>query len=282
MLIFALALALGGGGDPPFSEADELPTDLRDSAPTGYTFRLSPAVRWITGHTTVREHEVEGTRLDLNGDLGLRAAAGANAQFEMEAPGIQVFAEVEELFGWGGQSADQPFAWNGTTYTAPSQVRVHASFLTVRGELAFKLLSSDDGRSWLAPIFGFEWPYYTISVGTNLQHGSLEDWVHYLPYTIVGVAGRVALSDDVDLQARLVGGYLPNLPTIYTEGGRLYVSVRPSLSLEVPLLWRVGRSWELSFTATYQYWAGWDHSTEDGNQLTFSSLGVMIGVGYRW
>jgi hypothetical protein len=238
--------------------------------------------RWLTGHTKVREDLVEGTKLDLNRDLGLGPAYGGNAQFEIESSAIQFLAEVEEVFASGGRTADQPFAWNGMVYAAPSQVRVHASFLTVRSEVAFKLLANPDARTWLGPAVGFEWPYYTLSVGTNLQHGSLEDWVHYLPYPIVGVAGQVAISESVAVAGRLVGGYLPNVPVPYTEGGRLYVSVRPSLLLEAPITWRVSPSFELSCTLTYQYWVGNDHSNEDGNTLTLSSPGLMVGVAYRW
>jgi hypothetical protein len=284
LLVLRLLSTIGDPSLPgPIDLADEeFPQEPRAEPAPEYTARLSPAVRWVTGTVKVREKQLEGTRLDLPQELGLRLLVGANAQVEMETRHLQIFAEVEEMFGSGGTSADQPFAWNGTVYTAPSQIRVHASFLTVRSFAAAKLLVSEEGHSWLGPVAGIEWPYYTVSVGTNLQHGSLEDWVHYLPYPIIGVAGRLRLSDSIDLQGRLVGGYLPNVPTPYTEGGRLYVSVRPSVSLEVPITWRVSPSIELSCTLTYQYWSGTDHSTEDGNQLTISNPGLMLGIAYRW
>jgi len=287
MTLLALALLALGWDDPPRVDHDEsgrldMPPSLRAEEPPLYTFRLSPTVRWITGHATVRENQVEGTKVDVDRDLGLRMAVGGNAQFERDASDLQFLGEVEELFGYGGRSVDRPFAWNGTVYSAPSRVRTHSSLLTVRGELAFKLLSGDDGRSWLGPVLGVEWPYYTVSVGTNLQHGSLEDWVHYLPYPILGLAGRVGLSETIDLQARLIGGYLPNVPTPFTEGGRLHVAVHPGLCLEVPITWSVSSTWQLSCTLTYQYWAGTDRSTEDGNRLVLSSPGLMLGIAYRW
>lgn len=288
MLDIALVVlgVLAAIGDPslpgPTDLADDAFPPPRADAGPDYTARLSPAFRWVTGHATVRENLVNGTRLDLPGDLGLRTLFGGNAQFELETPGLQVFAEVEEMVGSGGHPADQAFAWNGTVYTAPSHISVHASFLTLRSFAAAKLLAGEDAHSWLGPVAGFEWPYYTVSVGTNLQHGSLEDWVHYVPYPLVGVAGRLRLSDTVDLGGHLVVGYLPNVPAPYTEGGRLYVSVRPGLSLEVPIAWRVGPFFELSCTLTYQYWYGSDHSTEDGNQLVLSTLGFMVGLSYRW
>lgn len=284
MILLAL---MGRTGDDPLPGpvnllAEEPAPPPEAAAGPEFTFRIAPVFRWITGHTKVREDVVEGTRLDLQQDLGLGPAVGGNAQFEIQSASVDFLTEVDELFGSGGRTADQPFAWNGTVYTAPSQVRAHSSFLTVRAEVAFKVLADREARSWLGPAVGIEWPYYTLSVGTNLQHGSLEDWVHYLPYPILGLAGRLALSDSVDLGGRVLAGYLPNVPTPYTEGGRLYVSVRPSVTVEAPLAWHVSPSFELSCTLTYQYWVGNDHSHEDGNTLTLSMPGVMVGVGYRW
>jgi hypothetical protein len=289
MNVFSLALLglFGGLADDPFAGGpDRLWTEPAADPPASddfsYSFQIAPVFRWFTGHVEVREHQVSGSRLDLRNDLGLETGAGGNARFTVDAPGFQFQGEVEEIFGWGGRTADQPFAWNGTVYTTPSQVRVHSSFLTVRAELGFKLWGDEKGHSWLGPVVGLEYPYYTVSVGTNLQHGSLEDWVHYLPYSVAGVAGRVALSDAVDLGGRVIAGYLPNQPTIFHEGGRLYVSVRPSVALDVPITWHVGSSTDLSLTITYQYWDGGDHSDEDGNKLLISSPGVMLGVAFRW
>jgi hypothetical protein len=279
----ALLSLLGGIGDDPFAPGAHLPWDEPPASNDfSFSFQIAPVFRWFTGHVQVRENQVEGTRLQLRDDLGLETGAGGNARFTVDAPGFQAMGEVEEIFGWGGRSAEQPFAWNGTVYTAPSQVRVHSSFLTVRAEIAFKLWGDEKGHSWLGPLIGMEYPYYTVSVGTNLQHGSLEDWVHYLPYTVIGAAGRVALSEHFDLGGRIIAGYQPNLPSIYTEGGRLYVSVRPSVAVDVPLTWHVGASTDLSLTLTYQYWDGADHSNEDGNKLAISSPGVMLGVAFRW
>jgi hypothetical protein len=244
------------------------------------TLRLSPVFRWFTGHTIVRENGVQGSRLDLDRDLGLRTAVGANVQGEVEGESLDFLTEVEELFGSGGHASSQPFAWNGTVYSAPAQIRAHASLLTIRSTLASKAYADDE--DWVGPLVGFEYPYYNLTVGTNRQKGSLEDWIHYLPYPVVGLAGQTTLTDSTRLGFRLIGGYLPNVPAPYTEGGRLYVSSRPSLSLAVPLTWSPGKAVDLSVAFTYQYWTGGDHSVEDGNKWVLSSPGVQVGVAVRW
>ena len=247
-----------------------------------FSLRVSPTIRWISGHVTVRENAIQGTRLDLDRDLGLRTAAGANAEFDIDRPGVQFQMEVEDLFGWGGHPSRNSFNWNGTTFLAPAQVRDHSSFLTVRPTIAVKALAVEKADAWLGPVVGLEYPYYTVSVSTNREKGSLEDWVHYLPYPVIGLAGHMNLAESFSLNARFTAGYLPNVPVPYIEGGRLYVSARPSIFLEVPLIWRLGPSFDLSCTLTYQYWSGRDHSNEDGNTLTISSPGMMVGLDYHW
>lgn len=256
--------------------------DPVDDNPLEYSFRLAPAYRRLGGSVQVRENLVSGDRLQLGSEVGLDQAVGANVQFEIDTKQICFVTEVEELFGFGGRSSTADFAWNGTVYHAPSQVRAHASFLTMRNDVSFKLAGDPSTGAWVGPLVGLEWPYYTMSIGTNRQHGSIEEWTHYLPFPIVGASGNLPLGDAWSLQPRFCAGYLPNIASPFTEGGRLYVSVRPTATLEVPLVWRVSSSVDLVLTATRQYWHGGDHSDEDDNRLWMWSAGVMVGVGFRW
>src|SRR6516225_7459540 len=96
---FALLGLLGGIGDDPSPGPTDLAAEEPAPAPAPeYALRIAPVFRWLTGHTKVREDLVEGTKLDLNRDLGLGPAYGGNAQFEIESSAIQFLAEVEEVF----------------------------------------------------------------------------------------------------------------------------------------------------------------------------------------
>jgi len=277
LLIAVCSLVPGEGAD-----AAPLPTSLSAEPDIRYSLRIAPVYRQLFGSTKVRENDVPGTRLSLRDDVGLDQGVGGNVQVDVETPSLYAFLELEELFGFGGRSSSQDFAWNGTVYGAPSQVRAHSSFLTLRTQAAFKTFTEPGSRAWAGPLVGLEWPYYTVSIGTNRQHGSIEEWQHYLPYPVLGAAGSVPLAETWTLEARVSVGYLPNVPSPFTEGGRLYVSARPSVFLEVPLSWRVGASIDLCLAATYQYWQGGDHSNEDDNRLTFSAVGVLLGTSFRW
>lgn len=246
------------------------------------TVRIAPLYRWVRGHVRVRENETEGTTLDFTRDLSLVRQAGGHLEVEAEKPHVRWLVELEEDFGWGGRTTETTTFWNGTRFPPPAQARDHSQFLTVRATVSGKWLRSEEGSAWMGPVAGVEYPFYTVTFHTNLTRGSLEDWVHYLPYPVVGAAGRVPLAPGVFAEARLTGGYLPNVPSPFIEGGRLYVSARPSIALEAPIAWEITPSLELSFWVGYQYWFGRDHSVEDGNSLVFSSVGLMLGLGYRW
>lgn len=280
LLLVAARQALDGLPRP-----DRLGDEL-DSATVGaspdYSLRFSPALERLSGHIAVRENTTPGTRLDLDRDIGLRTAAGADVRFEADAPSMRFQGDLEEMFGWGGHASRMPINWNGATFSTPSQIRDHASLLVVRPSLAFKALGPDPVQAWIGPLVGVEYPFMTVSFKTNLQKGSLEDWTHFLPYPVLGLSGHLQLAQSLSLDPRLTAGYLPNLPTPFIEGGRLYVSARPAVQIEIPLTWRLGPSLDVSFAATYRYWSGRDHSIEDGNTLTLSSPGILLGVGYHW
>ncbi|HVR83749.1 MAG TPA: hypothetical protein VMU54_05510 [Planctomycetota bacterium] len=260
-----------------------LSSDLRAAdADLAWSVRFAPVVRWITGHVTVRENAVQGTRLDLDRDLGLRTEAGVDVEAAVEGPSLRFQMEVEELNGWGGHAARQTFNWNGTTFVVPSRIRDHSTSLWLLPMLTRKLLVSADRETWWGPAVGLEYPYVTVNVTTNRTKGSLEDWVHYLPYPALGMTGHLKLSDSFSLEGRLTGTYLPNVPVPFSEGGRLYVSSRPSLRLEVPLYYHLGPSADLSLAFTGETWSGRDHSVEDGNTLVLSSAGAWLGLTYRW
>jgi hypothetical protein len=239
-------------------------------------------VRWISGHTSVRENEVQGSHLGFHGDLGLTYASGFELAFLANQPTWQFTMEVEYLIGFGSQTVDETFFYNGHTYVGPSHVRDHLQMLTVRPQFALKLFTFPEKRAWVGPVIGLEYPYYLLSVKSNTQPNSLEDWTHFLPYPVLGAAGRIVLTDGLTGELRVTGGYVPNLPVPYVEGGRLYVSARPTIFVEAPLGWRVSPSLELSAIFSFQYWSGVDHSMEDGNILTFSAAGVLVGLAYHW
>jgi hypothetical protein len=271
MLLLLAVLSLQGADDA-----------RPEPEPREYSLRLSAVWRSLQGRMQVREHEFEGTPLRLGSDLGYGSQFGGRMDFTYDSPTLEGLAEVEYVDGSARQTASRDFFYNGAFYSAGDDIRTLTHFLTVRLHAAWKLDPDPARNWWTGPILGIEYPYYYLNVTSPAIPHNSEDWTHFYPYPVVGWAGRATLAEGLRVEGRTTVGYFPNLPSAYIEGGRLYVSVRPSVWADLGLSWQLSRSIRLSGGFEYQYWYGGDHSVEDGNKLKFSSPGARLGVEFAW
>jgi len=274
--ILIVAAALSGDEALPRSLGAEDPPSRECSV------RLSAVGRNLEGRVQVREHDVEGTPLRLGGDLGYGYQWGGRGAFVYDAPGLEWHAEVDYRDGAARHTATRDFAYNGAFYTSGMDLRTLTHFLTVRIHAAMKTFAEPGGDAWTGPVLGIEYPYYYMNLTTPSIPGNSEDWTHYYPYPVVGWAGRLPLTGGLRLEGRATVGYLPDVPSIFMEGGRLYVSVRPSVWADLTLRWELSRSLRVGAGFEYQYWNGGDHSVEDGNRLKFSAPGGTLSVELAW
>jgi hypothetical protein len=244
--------------------------------------RLSAIGRALGGRVQVREHEFPATPLELGADLGFGYQVGGRANFTYAAAGLRSSIDVEYLDGTARENARRDFFFNGAPYRAGEPLRTLTHFLTVRIQFAWEAIADRGSGSWTGPVIGIEYPYYYMNLTSPSNPNNSEDWTHYYPYPVVGWAGRFALVEGLSWGGRATVGYLPNLPAPFIEGGRLYISVRPSVWVELPLTWQASRSLRLSAGFEYQLWHGTDHSVEDGNVLRISSPGVSLSVELVW
>jgi hypothetical protein len=271
---------------PPARSSREIPSylelEIPDPRGADPAVRATFVARQLGGHLKVRENAVDGTTLRLGRDLGYGDQVGGRVGFTYAESGLEAAADVEYLDGSARRTATRPFNYNGASYAAGESIRTLTHFLTVRLHLAFREILGKASWGWTGPVVGIEYPYYTTNVTAPTNPHSLEDWVHYYPYPVIGWAGRVNLGWGLSVGGRATVGYLPNLPSAYIEGGRLYVSVRPSIFVDLPLVWEASPNVRLSLGFTYQDWHGGDHSVEDGNVLHFSAPGLTASFEYAW
>jgi hypothetical protein len=244
--------------------------------------RLSVAARRFGGQVQVREHAFPATPLSLGADLGYGYQVGGRLNFTYAGGELQSSIDVEYLDGTARESARRDFFFNGAPYQTGEPLKTLTHFLTVRIQVAWKAVGDRVGGDWTGPVIGLEYPYYYMNLTSPSIPGNSEDWTHYYPYPVIGWAGRVELAEGLSWGGRATLGYLPNVASAYLEGGRLYVSVRPSVWVELPLTWTLSPSFRLSASFEYQLWHGADHSVEDGNVLRFSSPGVSLGATLAW
>lgn len=272
------SLAEGQVGKAP----DYLELETPRPASWDYAIRGSLVGRALEGHVQVREHAIEGTRLGLERDLGYGFQLGGRGEFAADSSDLELTAQVEFLDGSASRTAPRDYFFNGSLYPAGESTRTLTHFLTVRMHAVFKNIFGAVSGGWTGPLIGIEYDYYLMNVTSSLNKHSSEDWTHYYPYPVIGWAGEALLTDGLGVTGRATVGYLPNVPSGFIEGGRLHVSVRPSVWVDMSLFWQASRSVRLSAGFNYQYWNGADHSVEDGNKLTFSAPGVSLSFEYSW
>jgi hypothetical protein len=242
----------------------------------------SGLAREVNGHLRVREFTVSGSTLNFRKDLGLDIAEGGQAALNYRGSGLEGMFEVEYLTASGRHTLDRDVFYNGTRYAANLPIHTGWGFTTVRALLAFKELLGGSPSWEVDPVAGVEYPYYLTNVTSSVTPHNSEDWTHNYPYPVAGFMGRFTPTQELTVGVRLTVGYVPDVPSAFTEGGRLHVSIRPSVSLDLPLEWRVSEHLILCLDLQYRYWNGGDHSVEDGNVLRFSTPGASVGIGYRW
>jgi hypothetical protein len=281
MILLASALSLFAAGP---SDDEGIPTSLSIEEPSSRERAASASMVWrsLGGRVQVRENAVQGTTLHLGSDLGYGSQLGGRADFRYGSPTQESLFEVEYLDGAASHTASRDFAYNGAFYTAGENLRTLTHSLTVRIHQAWKTFGDPEHRWWTGPLLGIEYPYYLVNLTTPAIPHNTEDWIHYYPYPVVGWAGRATVAEGLRVEGRTTIGYFPNLPSAYIEGGRLYVSVRPSVWVDLGLAWTVSPVVRLRAGFEYQYWYGGDHSNEDGNKLRFSSPGARLGIEFAW
>ena len=247
-----------------------------------WSIRTDAVVRGVQGSTLVRENAIQGTRINLRRDLGLELQEGGRVSGVYETRKLVWLLDVEYLEGSGRQPDHRSFFFNGYQFAAGDPIHTLTHFLTVRLQVEWKGVYRSPDGAWFGPVVGLEFPYYYMNVTSKANPHNSEDWTHNYPYPVIGWGGRLPVAEGLSLEGRTTVGYFPNLPSAFTEGGRLYVSSRPGVWVDLPLVWKVSRTLRLSLGFQYQYWNGGDHSIEDGNKLRFSGPGATLGAEFAW
>lgn len=279
--LIAHAGAFGPPGDPPDRA---VPGAEREPAPRqGLRLRAEAVGGWAGGRLFVRDGSVLGTDLELRHDLGLRALYGPRLSLSYGTPALEWTIETEYLQGSGRHLPARDFTYDGNFYAAGVATRFGTDLLTTRALVAFKCPVGNSDGDWVGPVVGLEYPFHRTSLTSALvRSGTTEDWTNYLPYPVAGMAGSLRFGGDVRLEPRVTAGYLPDLPTPFSDGGRLYASVRPSVYLTVPLEWDVSTRLFLRASLEYRLWKGVGHSPRDTNVYSLSTPGISFGIDYHW
>lgn len=239
-------------------------------------------MKFLSGRTKVREHDSRPEWLDLNGDLGFGEAPGFRVSLAWDTRRFKGFLEYESAQAGGEGISDHDFSYDEGEFKGGLPYETSVSIYFARAGLSFKRAFVDRPSVSFGFLVGLEYP--RVSLGIE-QPGSgestSEQYDAFLPVPILGLEGELRLSSSLTISGRMFFGYVQDLPTPFTEGGRLSMSVE-TFTVEASLNWQITASLRFTLGVGYQYWSGQLHSVEDGNQLTFSAPQVTIGLELRW
>ncbi len=286
------------GNDLPVSLAVAPPRRRQQDEPMERPPRFDPAppaaggghlsvsgaleMKFLSGRTKVRERDSRPEWLDLDGDLGLGEAPGFRVSMSLESRRFRGFLEFESAQAGGEGVSDRDFAYDEGEFKAGIPYETSVSIYFARAGLSFKRAFVDRPTASFGFMIGLEYP--RISLGIE-QPGSgestSEQYDQFLPVPIVGLEGELRITSSLTLSGRAFFGYVKDLPTPFTEGGTLVMSVE-TFTVEAALTWQATAALRFTLGVGYQRWAGELHSGEDGNQLTFSAPQITIGLELRW
>lgn len=256
------------------------PLDSED--PEAWSLRMSLEVRSLRGSTHVRENDSQPALLSLGEDLGFGPAPGLRFKIQRETDSLCFFLDVEMVHGTGRSTLPQDFAYDEGNFAGGLPFTVSVDLFFARAGAAFKDLGIPVDGGWIAPFIALEYPRISLSIRQPAIGASTgEQYKQCMPYPIAGLVARIALDEQLTLEGRATLGYLPEIPTPFAEGGRLYFSVRTAAA-EAELRWRLTKGFSISVGGGMSTWSGVLRSREDGNHLSLISPQATLGLEFRF
>ncbi len=238
---------------------------------TGLLFKLS-------GSTRVREYSFIPARTSLGSDLGFSVSQGARIRWEHDDGETRWFAGVEYLHGEGRGQPSKAFHYDEGSFSAGVPYKAWTNMWFVR--LGVEPDAWGRGPA-LRPRIGLLYAKIDMGIEADDGEGSTENYKQFLPIPFLGLASRVKLSDSLSLDVTLDFAAVPRMPTIYTEGTRMYMAMT-ELEFEVKLTWTLDSGGTIFAGFRYQYFAGHLDSSEDTNDLAFHAPGLIFGLELKF
>jgi opacity protein-like surface antigen len=242
-----------------------------------------------SGWVQVREGDIEGTRLALRHDLGVRSTQtyelGA-AYHLSDRTALRLSVLSNSVRGRVTLPSDVVF--NGATLAGGSPLVTRTDFpnfmrVTLAGEHRFATVG---GSGTLSGSAGLTFVLLTFELRGTLAPGTTgretkEDFVtQELPTPIIGLRLEYPIAGRLSAISSVAGGFLPWINSFRSEGGT--VSLKQShLDMALGLGYQLTRSLRLDAGYSGSRFAQFERSQEDGNFIRLGEDGVRVGVVWR-
>lgn len=244
-----------------------------------WSVRVLAAYRFFSGTTRVREFFSVPDHLSFSRELGLRRGLGIHAEAFYDGDWLHTGLELDYFGPSGRGSVDHPFRYDEGFFQA-GNIRSNSSFFFLRWTATWKAARSD--RYWVGPLLGLEYTEFGLGIKQGFSdQDTSESYRQFIPYPVVGLAGRVKLTDSLELDGRIFGIYFEHMPTFFREGGMQYMTAR-TFNAQAILSWSPLPHLRLCLGGTLLYFDGGLRSHEDGNVIRYWSPGILAGLELRF
>jgi hypothetical protein len=257
--------------------------------PPGLPFdvTLTGSVGIPRGYVKVRENETAGTHLSLHGDLGIDTVEDVELGLAYHLTARDSFRlRGDAIFLYGTQRTEEEVVFNGATFAAGSDLQSRPEFFRVTALYERRLLDFANGGA-LAGDIGATYVLLTYKINGTLAsnsvgHETKEDFLtQELPIPMLGVSYEQPLGERVRLVSSLLGGWLPEVDSLRSEGGT--VKLQQS-HVDFDLGFDYAFNEALSGGAGYRvsYFAQHETSHEDGNDFQLTQNLLTFHLIYRF
>jgi hypothetical protein len=231
----------------------------------------------------VRENAIEGTPLQLQGDLGVTTSELLSLRVaHRAASGSELSLTLQSLFVYGSATLPSDVLFNGATLeggtelkTRPQWYRISAAYTRRLASLSGGgILTGEGGLTFVSLNFKLDGALSPATKGTETK----EDFnTQELPVPILGLKLALPVSGRLTGTASLSGGVLPLVDSLRTEGGVVKIS-QHHVDLSLGLAALLGG---LRLEAGYLFsdFAQHEVSREDDNYVHLRTHALFVSAG---
>lgn len=257
-------------------------------APRRWTIGMAAEYGAPAGWVQVREGGLEGTRLRLRPDLGVRSTHTFALDVALPASDRAAWRlSIESLALDGAVTLPRDVLFNGATLQGGTRLTTATHFPSfVRATAAWERRLARPAGGRLDATLGLTFDFLTFELHGTLAPGSntretREDFLtQELPVPLVGLRLERPLGGRVSLRVEADGGWLPRVNSLRREGGTVTLEQRQG-DLGADIVVAVGRRTSLTGGGRLRWYEQDEQSREDGNRISLRSAALRAGAALR-
>jgi hypothetical protein len=239
------------------------------------------------GYVNVRENETAGSHLSLHGDLGIDTVESVELGVAYHLTPLDGFRlRGDSIFLYGTQQTDEEKFFNGATFAAGSDLQSRPEFfrITALYERQFfhfangGRLAGDVGATYVLLTYKIHGTLAANTSGTETKEDFL---TQELPIPMLGISYEQPLAEHMWLVGSLLGGYLPWVDSLRSEGGEVKLQ-QSHVDFDLGFDYAFNEAMSAGAGYRVSYFAQHEKSHEDGNDFQLTQNLATFHFTYRF